>query len=91
MRLCNRMWLKINFLKWSKVGFNSEFSFYTDSRTKAKEPSLPNYLPIAGYGKQMDSCLSKETQPKGLKYGVPGEKQSTNNGLLTKFMNHYTT
>ena len=31
------------------TGLNSEFSFsYTSCLTKAEEPSLPNYLPIAG-------------------------------------------
>ena len=35
--------------KWILTGFNSEFSFsYTSCLTKAEEPSLPNYLPIAG-------------------------------------------
>ena len=35
--------------KWSLTGLNSEFSFSkTSSLTKAKEPSLPYYLPIAG-------------------------------------------
>ena len=35
--------------KLSLTGFNSEFSFsYTCCLTKAEEPSLPYYLPIAG-------------------------------------------
>ena len=35
--------------KWSFTGFNSEFYFSKTNRlTKAEEPSLPNYLPIAG-------------------------------------------
>ena len=29
------------------AGFNSKFSFETSQSTKGKEPSLPNYLPIA--------------------------------------------
>ena len=34
--------------KWSLTGLNSEFSFFQTSRlTKAEEPSLPYYLPIA--------------------------------------------
>ena len=34
--------------KRSKVGLSSEFSFFlTSCQIKAKEPSLPNYLPIA--------------------------------------------
>ena len=37
------------FFKRSLIGFNSEFTFsYTSCLTKAEEPSLPNYLPIAG-------------------------------------------
>ena len=42
----NRMQHKVNSLS---RGLNSEFSFSeTSCRTKVKEPSLPNYLPIAG-------------------------------------------
>ena len=34
---------------WSLTGLNSEFSFSkTSCLTKAEEPSLPYYLPIAG-------------------------------------------
>ena len=37
------------FFKWSLTGLNSEFSFsWTSCLTKAEEPSLSNYLPIAG-------------------------------------------
>ena len=37
--------------KWSLTGLNSEFSFsWTGCLTKAEEPSLPYYLPIAGGG-----------------------------------------
>ena len=37
------------FCKRSLTGLNSEFSFsYTSCLTKAEEPSLPYYLPIAG-------------------------------------------
>ena len=37
------------FFKWSLTGLNSEFSFSkTSCLTKAEEPSLPYYLPIAG-------------------------------------------
>ena len=37
------------FLKQGLAGLNSEFSFsYTSCLTTAEEPSLPNYLPIAG-------------------------------------------
>ena len=37
------------FLKRSLAGLNSEFSFSkTSCLTKAEEPSLPYYLPIAG-------------------------------------------
>ena len=36
------------FLKRSLAGLNSEFSFKTSCYTKAEEPSLPYYLPIAG-------------------------------------------
>ena len=37
------------FLKRGLTGFNSEFSFSKNScLTKAEEPSLPYYLPIAG-------------------------------------------
>ena len=37
------------FFKRSLTGLNSEFSFaYTSCLTKAEEPSLPYYLPIAG-------------------------------------------
>ena len=36
-------------LKWSLTGLNSEFSFsLTSCLTKAEEPSLPYYLPVAG-------------------------------------------
>ena len=39
------------FLKWSLTGLKSEFSFsYTSCLTKAEEPSLSYYLPIAGGG-----------------------------------------
>ena len=39
------------FFKRSLTGLNSEFSFsYTSCLTKAEEPSLPFYLPIAGGG-----------------------------------------
>ena len=35
--------------KWSFTGLNSEFSFsLTSCQTKAKQPSLPYYLPIGG-------------------------------------------
>ena len=35
--------------KWSLTGLNSEFSFsYTSCLTKAEDPSLSYYLPIAG-------------------------------------------
>ena len=38
-----------SFFKRSLTGLNSEFSlFYTSCLTKAEEPSLPYYLPIAG-------------------------------------------
>ena len=40
-----RIWHKVNFFKRSLTGMNSEFSF-----TKAEEPSLPYYLPLAGGG-----------------------------------------
>ena len=44
----------------SKFGLNSHFSFsYIDCQNKAKESSLPYYLPIAEEGGQMDSCLSQ--------------------------------
>ena len=37
------------FLKWSLIGLNSEFSFsQTSCLAKAEEPSLPYYLRIAG-------------------------------------------
>ncbi len=37
-------------LKRSLTGLNSEFSFsQTSCLTKAEEPSLPYYLPIAGW------------------------------------------
>ena len=37
------------FFKWSLTGLNSEFSFsWTSCLTKAEEPSLSYYLPIAG-------------------------------------------
>ena len=37
------------FFKWSLTGLNSEFSFSkTSCLTKAEEPSLSYYLPIAG-------------------------------------------
>ena len=37
------------FFKWSLIGLNSEFSFSkTSCLTKAEEPSLSYYLPIAG-------------------------------------------
>ena len=43
-----RIWHKVNF-KRSLTGLNSEFSFsLTSCLTKAEEPSLPYYLPIAG-------------------------------------------
>ena len=36
--------------KQSLTGLNSVFSFsYTSCHTKMKKPSLPNYLPIAGW------------------------------------------
>ena len=34
--------------KRNLTGLNSEFSFWTSCLTKAEEPSLPYYLPIAG-------------------------------------------
>ena len=38
-----------HFFKRSLTGLNSEFSFsWTSCLTKAEEPSLPYYLPIAG-------------------------------------------
>ena len=44
-----RIWHKVNFFKQSLTGLNSEFSFsWTSCLTKAEEPSLPYYLPIAG-------------------------------------------
>ena len=44
-----RIWHKVNFFKRSLTGLNSEFSFSkTICLTKAKEPRLPYYLPIAG-------------------------------------------
>ena len=39
----------MSIFKWSWIGLNSEFSFpLTSCLTKAEEPSLPYYLPIAG-------------------------------------------
>ena len=49
--------------KWAIAGLNSVFSFSkTSCCTKANEPSLPCYLPIAGFGwgEELDSCLSQE-------------------------------
>ena len=44
-----RIWHKVNFLKRSLTGLNSDFSFSkTSCLTKAEEPSLSYYLPIAG-------------------------------------------
>ena len=44
----SRIWHKVNF-KRSLTGLNSEFSFsQTSCLTKAEEPSLSYYLPIAG-------------------------------------------
>ena len=44
-----RIWHKVNFFKRSLTGLKSEFSFsYTSCQTKAEEPSLSYYLPIAG-------------------------------------------
>ena len=44
-----RMRHKVNFLKLSLTDLISEFSFsYTDCPSKAKEPSLSNYLPALG-------------------------------------------
>ena len=44
-------------LSWSTTGFNLESSFYqTSCSYKAKEPSLPYYLPMAG-GKIVGSIL----------------------------------
>ena len=44
-----RIWHKVSFFKRSLTGLNSEFSFSkTSYLTKAEEPSLPCYLPIAG-------------------------------------------
>ena len=44
-----RIWHKVNFFKRSLTGLNSEFSFsLTSCLTKAEEPSLSYYLPIAG-------------------------------------------
>ena len=43
-----RIWHKVNFFKRSVTGLNSEFSFsYTSCLTKAEEPRMPYYLPIA--------------------------------------------
>ena len=36
------------FFKRSLTGLNLEFSFLTSCLTKTEEPSLSNYLPIAG-------------------------------------------
>ena len=45
----DRIWHKVNFFKRSLTGLNSEFSFsLTSCLTKAEEPSLSYYLPIAG-------------------------------------------
>ena len=44
-----RIWHKVNIFKQSLTGLNSEFSFsWTSCLTKAEEPSLSYYLPIAG-------------------------------------------
>ena len=44
-----RIWHKVSFFKRSLTGLNSEFSFSkTSCLTKAVEPSLPYYWPIAG-------------------------------------------
>ena len=44
-----RIWHKVNFFKRILTGLNSEFSFSSTScLTKAEEPSLSYYLPIAG-------------------------------------------
>ena len=46
------------FVKWCKAGFNSEFSFSSDScLIKAQNSSLHSDLPTA-VGEQMDSYLS---------------------------------
>ena len=45
----NKMWQKISFTR-NKAGLNSEFSFFlTGCLNKVKEPSLFNFLPIAGW------------------------------------------
>ena len=45
----SRMWHEVNFLKKSLTRLNSELSFsLIDCHTKAKELSLPYYLPTAG-------------------------------------------
>ena len=56
-----RIWHKVNFFRRSLTGLHSEFSSSQNScLTKAEEPSLPDYLPIAG------GRLIGFTFPKGI-------------------------
>ena len=77
--------------KWSLTGLNSEFSFsLTSCLTKAEEPSLPYYLPIAG-----GRIIGFIPSPRVL---VICEMQSLTSRILTRVAvsisyddNHYTT
>ena len=79
------------FFKWSLTGLNSEFSFSkTSCLTKAEEPSLPYYLPIAG-----GRIIGFIPFPREL---VLCEMQSVSSRIWTRVAvsiscddNHYTT
>ena len=79
------------FFKRSLTGFNSEFSFsLTSCLTKAEEPSLSNYLPIAG-----GRIIGFIPFPRAL---VQCEMQSVSSRFWTRVAvsisyddNHYTT
>ena len=63
-----------HFFKQSKAGLNSEFDFsYTNYLSKAKEPILSYYLPIAGRRKKWIHGLSQRHKCKvKSKYSHPG-------------------
>ena len=85
------MWHKVNFLKRSLTGLKSEFSFSkTSCLTKAEEPSLPYYLPVAG-----GRIIGFIPSPRVL---VLCEMQSVSSRIWTRIavsisydVNHYTT
>ena len=76
--------------KRSLTSLNSEFSFYTSCLTKAEEPSLPYYLPIAG-GRIIGFIAFSRVLVLCEVQSVSSRIWTRNAGSISYDDNHYTT